>query len=125
MYGNGKCPVCGEEFEKACNRQIFCGQKCKLKNRYAREKRVRTNKSLPKRFRFKAKSKRKNQKKKAKKKPKNPQIEIIPIPRLRFLFKKVLNVDVLLETPCFMCEAQNDCEPQYCQKLTEWLNHGS
>lgn len=49
------------------------------------------------------------------------RIVLKEIPDLSSLSMKLLDVDSIVDVPCFCCKAQDSCEPEYCEKLTEWL----
>ena len=58
--------------------------------------------------------------KKQKKKPK--QIKKIKKEKPKLIIKKPLNIDSIVDVPCFCC-FKNPCNPITCERLTEWLEH--
>ena len=45
------------------------------------------------------------------------------IPNLKFLFRKKVTVDSVIDVPCFCCvsNGKRGCEPKTCLKLDKWL----
>ena len=57
------------------------------------------------------------------KKPNQPRhynkLPRLDMAKIKQQHAKVLNVDTIQDVPCFCCEIK-PCEPETCQKLTEW-----
>jgi len=37
--------------------------------------------------------------------------------------RKPVKINSLVGVPCFCCSNQYNCKPEFCEKLTEWLNN--
>lgn len=104
------CPNCGQLFEARKNlRKIFCSRKCvytAYNEKRALERRARG---------FRPRERPRDKPSKIKREP------------VKIRKPVNLNMDSIIEIPCTSCILQNlnfkvnSCDPNHCEKLTEWL----